>query len=44
MTAVERAVRLFVWFIAGFTVVFLMTPLVVMISPWGPRDFRVGPT
>lgn len=32
MTAVERATRLFVWFIAGFTVVFLMTPLVVTIA------------
>ena len=32
MTAVERATQYFVWAIAGFTVVFLMTPLIVTIA------------
>ena len=32
MTAIERVTRAFVWFIAAFTVVFLMTPLVVTIA------------
>ena len=32
MTATERLTRAFVWFIAAFTVVFLMTPLIVTIA------------
>lgn len=32
MTATERLARTFVWFIAVFTVVFLMTPLIVTIA------------
>ena len=32
MTAIERASQYAVWFIAAFTVVFLMTPLVVTIA------------
>jgi putative spermidine/putrescine transport system permease protein len=32
MTATERLARTFVWFIAAFTVVFLMTPLIVTIA------------
>ncbi len=32
MTATERLTRTFVWFIAAFTVVFLMTPLIVTIA------------
>jgi putative spermidine/putrescine transport system permease protein len=32
MTGIERATRYFTWFIAAFTVVFLMTPLVVTIA------------
>ncbi|MGQ0584398.1 MAG: ABC transporter permease [Reyranella sp.] len=32
MTATERLVRYVVWFIAAFTVVFLMTPLIVTIA------------
>ena len=32
MTATERLTRYFVWFIAAFTVVFLMTPLIVTIA------------
>ena len=32
MTTLERATQCFVWAIAGFTVIFLMTPLVVTIA------------
>ena len=32
MTAIERLTRTFVWLIAAFTVVFLMTPLIVTIA------------
>ncbi|MCF8531786.1 MAG: ABC transporter permease [Reyranella sp.] len=32
MTATERLTRYFVWFIAAFTVVFLMTPLIVTVA------------
>ena len=32
MTAIERLTNYFVWFIAIFTVVFLMTPLLVTIA------------
>ena len=32
MTAIERASQYFVWAIAGFTVIFLMTPLIVTIA------------
>ncbi len=32
MTALERTSQYVVWFIAAFTVVFLMTPLVVTIA------------
>jgi putative spermidine/putrescine transport system permease protein len=32
MTGIERATRYFTWFIAAFTVVFLMTPLVVTVA------------
>jgi putative spermidine/putrescine transport system permease protein len=32
VTGIERATRYFTWFIAAFTVVFLMTPLVVTIA------------
>ena len=32
MTATERLTQYFVWFIAAFTVVFLMTPLIVTIA------------
>ena len=32
MTTTERLTRYFVWFIAAFTVVFLMTPLIVTIA------------
>lgn len=32
MTAIERASQYFVWFMAGFTVIFLMTPLIVTVA------------
>lgn len=32
MTATERVTRIVVWFVAAFTVVFLMTPLIVTIA------------
>ena len=32
MTVLERVSQYFVWFIAGFTVIFLMTPLIVTIA------------
>ncbi len=32
MTTTERVARVFVWFVAAFTVVFLMTPLIVTIA------------
>ena len=32
MTVLERVSQYFVWFIAGFTVIFLMSPLIVTIA------------